>query len=308
MARDPYEVLGVNRDASADDVRKAYRKLAKENHPDLKPGDREAEERFKEVQAAYDIVGDADKRARFDRGEIDADGHERAEQQFYRHYADAGSDHPYHSAEGYADFADMGDIFTDLFGHARADGARTRTVRMRGGDIRYTFDVDFLDAAKGTKRRITMPDGRELDLTIPSGLRDGQVLRLKGKGQPGLGGGPAGDALITVHVRPHKLFRREGKDIHIELPIALHEAVLGAKVKVPTIDGPVTMTVKKGANTGDRLRLRGKGVGDGKAGARGDQHVTLKVVLPEAPDDDLSTFLSGWAETHAYDPRRGMED
>ncbi len=295
------------RDAPADEIRKAYRKLAKENHPDLKPGDPKAEDRFKEAQAAYDIVGDAEKRARFDKGEIDADGHERPEQQFYRHYADAGADHPYHSADGYADFADLGDVFSDLFGHARQGPGGARTVRMRGGDVRYTFEVDFLDAAKGAKQRLTMPDGRDLDLTVPAGLRDGQVLRLKGKGQPGLGGGPPGDALITVHVRPHKLFRREGNDIHIDLPLGLHEAVLGGKVRVPTIDGPVTMTVKKGANTGDRLRLRGKGMPSGKAGARGDQHVTLKVVLPETPDDDLATFLSGWAETHAYDPRAEME-
>jgi len=313
MAQDPYKVLGVEKGASADDIRKAYRKLAKENHPDLKPGDKNAEERFKEVQAAYDIVGDADKRARFDRGEIDADGNERAEQSFYRHYADAGADHPYHSAEGYEDFADMGDIFSDLFGHARqpggggGHGSGARTMRMRGSDVRYAYEVEFLDAARGAKQRITMPDGRDLDLSIPAGLRDCQMLRLKGKGMPGLNGGPAGDAFVTVHVKPHKLFRREGNDIHVELPVALHEAVLGGKVRVPTIDGPVTMTVKPRANTGDRLRLRGKGVAAGKGGKRGDQHVTLKVVLPEAPDEELTAFLTGWAKDHGYDPRAGLE-
>jgi len=308
MASDPYAVLGVPKSASADEIRKAYRKLAKKNHPDLNPGDSSAEERFKEAQAAYDIVGNAEKRARFDKGEIDADGQERPEQQFYRNYADAGADHPYHSSDGYADFADMGDAFADLFGHARGGPqGGGRTIRMRGGDVRYTFDVDFMGAAKGAKRRITMPDGRGLDLTVPAGLRDGQVLRLKGKGMPGFGGGPAGDALITVHVRPHKLFRREGKDIHIELPVALHEAVLGAKVRVPTIDGSVAMTIPKASNNGDRLRLKGKGFATGKSGVRGDQLVTLRVVLPEKPDAELSDFLTGWADGHGYDPRAGME-
>ncbi|MBT5944378.1 MAG: DnaJ domain-containing protein [Rhodospirillaceae bacterium] len=301
MAKDPYEVLGVARDASADEIRKAYRKLAKENHPDLKPGDPDAQARFLEAQAANDIIGKKEKRARFDRGEIDAEGHERAEQPSYRHYAEAGTDHPYHSADGYAD---MGDAFSDLFRHAQAGG---RTVRMRGGDVRYMFDVDFLDAAQGTKSRITMPDGKTLDLAIPAGLRDGQVLRLKGKGAPGLGGGPAGDALVTVHVRPHSLFHRHGNDIHFELPVALYEAVLGAKVRVPTIDGPVTMNIPKGSNTGGRLRLKGKGVPGGKSGGRGDQHVTLRVVLPDESDAELETFLEDWSKRHNYDPRSGME-
>lgn len=301
MAKDPYTVLGVGRDASADEIRKAYRKLAKENHPDLKPGDAAAEARFLKAQAAYDIIGDKDKRARFDRGEIDAEGHERAEQPSYRHYADAGADHPYHSADG---FADMGDIFSDLFGHGQSGG---RTIRMRGGDVRYSFDVDFLDAAKGTKTRITMPDGKGLDLSIPAGLRDGQVLRLKGKGAPGLGGGLNGDALVTVHVRPHGLFRRQGNDIHIDLPIALHEAVLGAKVRVPTIDGPVSMNIPKGSNAGARLRLKGKGIPGGKSGSRGDQHVTLKVLLPDDPDPELVAFLEAWSKEHGYDPRLDME-
>ncbi|MEP4378923.1 MAG: J domain-containing protein [Alphaproteobacteria bacterium] len=301
MAKDPYQALGVDRTASADEIRKAYRKLAKENHPDLKPGDSAAEARFLEAQAAYDIVGDKEKRAQFDSGEIDAEGHERAEQPSYRHYAEAGADHPYHSADGYAD---MGDMFSDLFGHAQSGG---RTVRMRGGDVRYVYDVSFLDAVRGTKARITMPDGKSLDLTIPAGLRDAQVLRLKGKGAPGLGGGPTGDALVTVHVRPHSLFRRQGNDIHIELPVALHEAVLGARVRVPTIDGPVTMNIPKGSNTGARLRLKGKGVPSGKSGTRGDQHVTLRVVLPDTPDAELEAFLEDWSQRHNYDPRSGLE-
>ncbi len=308
MTSDPYTVLGVAKSASAGDIRKAYHKLAKQLHPDLNPGDRDAEERFKEAQAAYDIVGAADKRARFDKGEIDADGQERPTQQSYRHYADAGADHPYHSADGYADFGDMGDVFSDLFGQARRGGpGGGQNMRMRGSDVRYTFEVDFMDAARGAKRRITMPDGRELDLTVPASLRDGQVLRLKSKGMPGVGGGPNGDALITVHVKAHKLFRREGNDVHVELPIALHEAVLGGKVRVPTIDGPVTMTVPKNTNSGDRLRLKGKGFAVGKGDKRGDQHISLRVVLPEEPDAELEAFLQSWAEAHSYDPRVDME-
>lgn len=306
MADDPYKVLGVAREAAADDIRKAYRKLAKENHPDLHPGDTAAEERFKAVAAAYDLLGDPDKRARFDGGEIDASGQEKPEQQYYRDYADAGAGHPYHSTEGFADFADAGDVFSDLFGHVRGAGRAGGDFRMRGGDARYSFAVDFLDAVNGAKQRINLPDGAALDLTIPAGVRDGQVLRLKGKGMAGIGGGPPGDALVEVHVRPHKLYRREGDDIHIELPITLAEAVRGAKIDVPTIGGKVTMTVPKGANSGTRLRLKGKGVAAGKS-KRGDQYVTLTVVMPDRPDDELAEFLERWEGENPYDPRTGME-
>jgi len=308
MADDPYKVLGVAREAAADDIRKAYRKLAKENHPDLHPGDSAAEERFKAVAAAYDLLGDPDKRARFDRGEIDAGGQEKPEQQYYRHYADAGDGHPYHSTEGFADFADAGDVFSDLFGHARGPQGRGRqgqTFRMRGGDARYSFAVDFIDAVNGAKQRINLPDGAALDLTIPAGVRDGQVLRLKGKGMAGIGGGPPGDALVEVHVRPHKLYRRDGDDIHIELPITLAEAARGAKIDVPTTSGAVAMTVPKGANSGTRLRLKGKGVAAGKS-KRGDQYVTLTVVMPDEPDDELAEFLERWEQENPYDPRAGM--
>ena len=308
MTSDPYTVLGVAKSASAGDIRKAYHKLAKQLHPDLNPGDRDAEERFKEAQAAYDIVGDADKRARFDKGEIDADGQERPTQQSYRHYADAGADHPYHSADGYADFGDMGDVFSDLFGQARRGGPGAGKTCVCAAAMSATpsrlisWMLRVVPSAASP-----MPDGRELDLTVPASLRDGQVLRLKSKGMPGVGGGPNGDALITVHVKAHKLFRREGNDVHVELPIALHEAVLGGKVRVPTIDGPVTMTVPKNTNSGDRLRLKGKGFAVGKGDKRGDQHISLRVVLPEEPDAELEAFLQSWAEAHSYDPRVDME-
>jgi len=309
MADDPYKVLGVKQDASADEIRKAYRKLAKEFHPDLHPGDAAAEERFKAVSAAYDLLGDAEKRARFDRGEIDASGQERPEPRYYRHYADAGAEHPYHSTEGFADFAEYGDIFSDLFGHARsgAAGGRQRApLRMRGGDARYSLPVEFLEAVNGARRRITMPDGVTLDLTVPAGVRDGQVLRLKGKGMAGIGGGPPGDALVEVQVSPYAFFRREGDDILIEVQITPAEAVHGAKIQVPTISGPVSLTVPMCANTGSRLRLKGKGVVKASGNQRGDQFVTLKVVMPPEPDGELAEFLERWEKEHPFNPRAGL--
>lgn len=312
MSDDPYQILGVAKDASADAVRKAYRKLAKELHPDINPGDKAAEDRFKAVQAAYDLLKDPEKRARFDRGEIDASGQERAQQQYwYRDFAEAGGEHPYHSRAGYADLNDLGGIFSDLFGGRMGrgfgdQGRRRGPVHMRGSDVRYQFEVEFLDAVNGTKTRITLPDGKALELTIPPGLRDGQLLRLKGKGQPGQGGAAAGDALVEVHVRPHKLFRRDGDDLELDLPITLGEAVLGAKVKVPTPQGSVNLTVPKGANSGQRLRLKGKGVPKGKGAARGDLYVTLQIRLPERIDDELRTVIERWSQAHGYDPRKGM--
>jgi DnaJ-class molecular chaperone len=307
VSDDPYNILGVAKDASADAIRKAYRKLAKELHPDINPGDTVAEERFKAVQAAYDLLKDPDKRARFDRGEIDASGQERAHPQYrYRDFADAGAGGAYHSDAGFGDMGDLGGIFADLFG-GRRSGGRGETVHMRGRDVRYTFEVDFLDAVNGTRTRLTMPNAKALDLTIPPGLRDGQMLRLKGKGESGMGGAPDGDALVEVHVRPHKLFRRVGDDIELDLPVALHEAVLGGKVKVPTPDGSVTMTVPKGANTGQRLRLKGKGAPTGRGKARGDLYVVLHVRLPDRIDDDLKAAIERWSKDHAYDPRRNLK-
>ena len=299
-----YEVLGVKRDASADEIRKAYRKLAKELHPDLNPGDKQAEARFKEVGAAYDILGDADKRGRYDRGEIDATGAERPPHGFYREHADAGGRHTYYSTAGFEDFDDVSDIFADLF---RRREAEARTLRMRGRDVAYRMEVDFLEAANGARKRVTMPDGNSLDIAIPAGLRDGQVLRLKGKGGPGLGGGPPGDALVEMAVRPHPLFERQGDDIVVELPIGIDEAVLGAKVEVPTVSGRVRVSVPKGASSGRTLRLKGKGVKAGPGRPAGDQLVRLKVVLPREIDAELADFMKAWRERHAYDPRAEME-
>ncbi len=317
MAEDLYKTLGVAKTATADEIRKAYRKIAKSSHPDLNPGDKAAEARFKAAQAAYDILGDADKRGRYDRGEIDASGQERAQQNFWRRYAEADEGGRYQSQSGYADFADVSDIFSDLFGRGAGRAGGTggtggtggmgggmgggAGMRMRGQDRRYHLELDFMDAARGTTRRVTMPDGATLDVTIPAGVQDGTVLRLKGKGGPGRAGGDAGDALVELAVRPHKRFAREGDDIVLELPVTLDEAVLGAKVEVPTISGRVQMTVPKNSSSGDVLRLKGRGI-KGKGGA-GDQRVVLKVVLPDRPDAELETFLERWRESHGYDPR-----
>ncbi len=302
---DPYTVLGVARDASQDAIRKAYRALAKKHHPDLNPGNKDAEERFKQISAAYDILGDAEKRARFDRGEIDASGAETPRQNYYRDFAEAGPGggaQRYESREGFADFAENDDIFAELFGR-RAGGGGAH-IRMRGADLPFHLHVDFLDAVNGATRRLSLPDGSTLDVAIPAGIRDGQMLRLKGKGRPGIGGGPAGDALIEIEVVPHPVFRRDGDDIRIDLPVSLTEAVLGGRVDVPTPTGTVTMTIPKNSNSGTILRIRGKGVAR-RDGTRGDEYVTLSIQLPKTPDPELEKFAADWDGGKRYNPREG---
>ena len=300
--KDPYETLGVERSASPDVIQKAYRRLAKKLHPDLNPGNKESEERFKEVSAAYDLLSDADKRARYDRGEIDASGAEKPRQHFYRDFAsEAPPGHAYENYSGFADFADSDDILSELL--------RRRSnvhVRARGSDVRYELPIEFLDAVTGAVKRLTLPEGGTLDVTIPAGIQNGQVLRLRGKGRPGLGEGESGDALVEITIKPHSLFIREDNDIYIDLPISLSEAVLGGRVNVPTPTGSVTMTVPKGSNTGTVLRLRGKGVLR-RDGGHGDELVRLKVMLPERPDAELEAFVAGWQGGKAYDPRRDMQ-
>ena len=305
MSDDPYAALGLAKTASDEEIRKAYKKIAKTSHPDLNPGDATAAERFKAASAAHDLLKDPERRRRFDAGEIDASGQERPERRFYREYAE-GPEATYHTSRGFDDFGDYSDVFSDLFG-GRARAARGRGaegMRMRGPDAHYTLSVGFLEAARGATRRITMPDGSVLDVKIPQGLADGQTIRLRGKGGPGLGGGPAGDALVTVGVEPHAFFRREGDDILAEIPISLDEAVLGGRVEVPTIDGRVALNVPKRASSGQVLRLRGKGIGRGDK--RGDQLVTLRIVAPPEIDAELEAFFRRWRETHAYDPRKGV--
>jgi len=307
MAEDLYSVLGVAKTASADEITKAYRKLAKKLHPDLNPGDTVAEAKFKEISHAYSILNDEDKRGQYDRGEIDASGQERPEARYYREYAGGPGGARYHSSAGYEDMGDFSDIFGDMFGRGAGMGGRGQRggarFSMAGQDAQYHLNIPFLDAVNGTKTRITLADGSTLDVTIPPGVNEGQVLRLKGKGHPGLGEGPPGDALVEVGVMPHDVFKREGNDIVVELPISLDEAVLGGKVEIPTIGGKVAMTVPAGANSGQTLRLKGRGVK-----GKGDQLVKLVVAMPSKVDDELKQFIEEWKKTHAYDPRRTMKE
>lgn len=308
MADDPYKVLGVARDASDEEIRRAYRKLAKELHPDLNPTNRtSAEERFKKVSAAYEIVGDPEKRKQYDRGEIDANGEPR--RTYQRTYAGGG---PFQGRAGRGagtggqpneDFG-FGDIFSDLFGSMRGRGEAGDAFAGRGRDVRYTLEIDFLEAATGAKKRVTMPDGGVLDLNVPEGVADGQVLRLKGKGGPGLRGAEAGDALVEIKVRPHSSFGRSENDVMLDLPITIDEAVLGAKVEVPTVSGRVQLTIPKGTSSGRVFRLKGKGVHNTTTGQTGDQLVTVRIVLPDAIDDKLAYFLSEWRQSHRYNPGR----
>jgi DnaJ-class molecular chaperone len=305
MSEDPYSVLGVERKASQAEIKRAYRRLAKEMHPDLNPDKPEVGERFKTVTAAYDLLSDSEQRGRYDRGEIDAEGHERPQYRTYRDFAEDPGATRFYTREGFSDEEGLHDFFEGLFGGAGA-GRRDFRPQARGADVSYTLPVDFLDAAKGATRRVQMADGRPLDIRIPAGIGDRQTLRLKGQGMPGFEGGPPGDAYVELHVQPHPIFERKDNNVHVELPVTLGEAVLGGKVEVPTIDGPVTMTVPKGSNTGSTLRLRGRGLVDPASGSRGDQYVRLKVMLPKEQDRGLEEFLERWSKEHSYDPRREM--
>lgn len=300
MSWDPYSTLGLGRTSTADEIRRAYRTLAKELHPDVRPGDKQAEERFKRATAAFNLLSDPVMKSRYDRGEIDADGNERMAfnsrpRQSARAHAGAGPG-PGPGQGGAQDAFDLGDIFSDLFGPGFGNGRSYS--RMRGRDIRFTLEVDFLDSINGAKRRVSLAEGRTLDVAIPAGVESGQVLRLKNQGGAGVQGGPAGDALVELTVRPHAFFRREGQDVHMDLNISLTEAVEGGRIQAPTPTGPVTLTIPAGSNTGKTLRLKGKGVA-----GQGDQFVKLQVMLPEIPDEDLKKFVKKWPKRDYVPPR-----
>lgn len=303
MSDDPYAALGVKRDASQDEIRKAYRALARKHHPDLNPGDKAAEERFKAISSANDLLSDAEKRARFDRGEIDATGAERPPPGYYRDHA--GASPSYGSDAGFADMVDEDELLAHIFGRGARRGQGS-TIRMKGGNITARLDIDFLDAVNGATKRVTLPDGTIVDVTVPPGTHEGQVLRLRGKGTPGIGGGAPGDLLVEVMVGAHRHFTRRDDDILLDLPISLTEAVLGGRVEVPTPAGPVAMKIPKGSNTGTVLRLKGRGV-KRRDGTRGDAFATLRVMLPDAPDAELEAFAEQWEAGRAQNPRAGME-
>jgi DnaJ-class molecular chaperone len=297
MAKDLYQELGVSRTADAEAIRRAYRALAKDLHPDRNPGDKAAEDRFKTVSAAFDVLGDADKRQKYDRGEIDADGRETG---FGRGGFGGGS-----NGGGRFEGADFDDILGQMFGGGGPFGAMNGAARNtgRGFDVRARLEIDLEEAILGAKKRIAFSDGRTIEVTIPPGATDFQTLRLKGQGAQGRSGA-AGDALIELAIRPHPLFRREGADLHLELPITIPDAVLGAKVETPTPDGPVTLTVPKGANSGKVLRLKRRGASEPDGGGRGDLLVRLQLVLPDAPDPELEAFAEAWRRERPYLPRR----
>jgi DnaJ-class molecular chaperone len=304
MAADPYTTLGVSRGASEKEIKSAYRKLAKELHPDANKDNPKATGRFSEVTNAYDLLSDKDKRARFDRGEIDADGNPMgfggggfggggfggAGQRGFGGGSQGGF-----SAEG----IDLGDVFSDIFGAGKGPrggpfgGAQQRRTAARGANVAYTLGVSLPDAANLSPQRITLGDGKTIDLKLPAGVEDGTQMRLAGKGEPGMGG--AGDAIVTIHIEPHPCFKRDGDDVRLDLPVTLDEALNGAKVRVPTVSGAVMLSVPPGSSSGKVLRLKGRGF-TRKDGTRGDQRVTLQIVLPEA-DEDLDTRLEGWRDT-----------
>ena len=289
--KDPYKVLGLPQDASAAQLKSAYRALAKELHPDVNPGDTIVEHRFKEVSAAYDLLSNAQKRQQYDLGKINADGSPRTD--FFRYGGRRG---------GGADFEDL---VADLFGRRR------RSQRSKGKSIAYSVSVPFLEAVLGSIRRIRLQDGKTLEVNIPPGTEDGANLRLKEQGLAGIGGGPPGDALVEIQVEPHPFFTREGMDIKIDVPITLAEAVLGAKINIPTIHGPVSVKVPAGTSTGKVLRLKGRGIAAGKAKTadKGDEYVHLLVALPDKPDSKLKEFLREWTKQGDYNVRKkaGLE-
>lgn len=310
--RDPYEILGVAKSASEAEIKKAFRGLAKKHHPDTHQGDKNAQKKFQEISGAYDIVGDKDKRAKFDAGEIDAAGNPRGFDPRQGGAGFPGGGFGGGSGQGPRDFhfswdnqpgeAQAGfrpeDIFGDLFGGGR--GRRGARQPAKGEDFTVATTISFDEALKGGTRRVMVPNGEQIDVKIPVGVKDGQQVRVKGRGGAGRNGGPPGDILIQIAVAAHPTMTRDGNDIRMDLPVTLKEAVLGGKVPVPTPTGTVTLSIPANSNTGATLRLKGKGIAPA-AGVAGDLYVKLVVTLPDRADDALTKFAEGW--TADYDPR-----
>ncbi|MBE7219723.1 MAG: J domain-containing protein [Caulobacteraceae bacterium] len=315
MANDPYQELGVSRTADADAIRKSFRKLAKELHPDRNPGDAKAEERFKRVSAAFDLLGDPEKKAKFDRGEIDADGRETM-----RGFDPRGAGGGGFGGGGPGGFggrfegADLEDIF-EMFGRGGGGDGRgggfggfggggRSSGPARGQDVRSRLEIDLEEAIRGGSKRVAFPDGRMLDVTIPKGAYDGQTLRLKGQGRAGRSAATAGDALIELAVRPHPLFHADGADLRMDLPVSLPDAVLGAKVAAPTPEGEVQLTVPRRSSSGAVLRLKGRGGVDPQTGRRGDLFARLMIMLPDKDDPALDSLAEEIRRERPYAPRR----
>jgi DnaJ-class molecular chaperone len=310
---DLYSQLNVARGADEAEIKKAYRKLAKELHPDKNKDNPKATERFAKVTQAYDILTDKDKRAQYDRGEIDDEGNpgmpfgygggpQGGGRGDFR-----GPNGERFEFSGGGEAADISDLFEGLFGGARRGGGpfggfgRRSPPPQKGADVAYRLEVPFEDAARLQGQRVTLGSGRTLDIKLPPGVEDGTKIRLAGQGEPGQAG--PGDAIITIAIKPHRFFRRDGDNIRLELPVAIDEAVLGGKVRVPTVDGPVMLSIPRGSSSGKVLRLKGKGV-TAKRGTRGDQLVTLMVDLPDDPE--LAGFLESWSGRGKSNPRAGL--
>lgn len=287
--RDPYEVLGVGPGASNADIKAAYRRLAKELHPDARGGSPKLPARFQEVTAAYNQLKDEAARRRFEA--------ERLSRTMRRQPAFEETAAPSATTDHAAD-----DVFSELFEGIKNAGKRV--FRARGEDRVYRLSVDFLEAANGTRKRVKLASGRTVEIAIPPSIKDGARIKIRGKGDEGHGGAAPGDAIVVVGVGPHSHFIREGADIHLTLPVTLPEAVLGAKIEVPTIAGPVSLTIPAGSNSGTRLRLKGRGLPEDEGAARGDQYITLSLTLPEAPDTALRDFAASWSQGLKHNPRK----
>ena len=311
--RDPYDVLGVSRQASEADIKKAFRGMAKKHHPDTHGSDPDKVKKFQEISGAYDILGDKEKRAQFDRGEIDAGGQPRGFDPGAQGFrpgpggqAGRGArDFEFrHSGGGNGEGFRTEDIFSDLFGSFGAGaegGTRRRAQTRKGEDIQLETAITLEEAANGTTRRVVLGDGKAIEARIPPGVREGQTIRLRGQGGPGARGGAPGDVLISIKLAAHPLFTVDGRDLRMELAVALKEAVLGGKIPVPTLSGHVTLTVPAWSNSGRTLRLKGKGLPAGGSEPAGDLYVKLVVTLPDTPDAELERFAKAWQND--YDPR-----
>jgi DnaJ-class molecular chaperone len=309
--RDPYQILGVKKTATAEEIKAAYRALAKKLHPDLNPGKKEIEQKFKEVTAAYDLLSDATTRGKFDRGEMDAMGNDRGfggrrppgGDPFAAHNFGGGFQGPRGGQQDpFSHFSD--DLFADLFGGGRKRGTDhpRDNAQNKGADVTYALTVGFVDACMGIEQKVTLSSGKTVKVLIPAGTEDGAKLRLRDQGQAGNGSG-SGDAIIAISVAAHPYFSRKNRDIYLETPIGIHEAILGAQITVPTLDGSVAVKVPPHSNSGTLLRLKRRGIPASGGSHAGDFFVRLKVILPEAPQPTLHDFIEKWSKKHAYDPR-----
>jgi DnaJ-class molecular chaperone len=319
--RDPYEVLGVPRSANAAAIKSAYRKLAKKHHPDSNKDDPKAAERFAEINSANEILGDEDKRKQFDRGEIDADGKPR-----FQGFPGGGGPRGRAGPGGFESYTFRGggggagpgagafeDILNSMFGGgmrgARPGAGGPGQFEFDTGgigldlDVNVAMSVSLEEAVRGGEKRVRLPTGKELNVKIPAGVVEGQQIRLRGQGESAQGH-PPGDLLITINIAPHPHFKVDGADLRIDLPITLYEAVLGGKVRVPTLGNAVELSVPKNTSSGRTFRLKGKGLP--KAGSTGDLFVTIRIMLPDGNDAELEALMEKWRDQHPYNPRNGL--